>query len=627
MPTLSVEVITASIAAGDYAAAEQLCREQLPDQPQDESLLLLLAISLQFQQKIGEAVDVYARLTELLPESSVHWGNYATALREAGAEKEAEEAYATAIRLDPRNPGPLLNLGLLLFRRKDFVAARETLLRAYELDQDSPVIRINAARACNACLNFEETDLLLKPWRTWLPMTDAELQMELGSLQLVKGDGQAALELLEDLVRRSPQNLQATIYLAGAYERVNRVADAEALLATMLAQVAGAAEPMCAEANRLQAKLALRKGDLATARSMLETLGPRDPSDFAHYFMLAEIYDKQGETGLAMQALCTAHARQDEELKAVLPGRYAVDAPVLPAAVPRISQEEYRGWQQTVAPDAMQSPIFIVGFPRSGTTLLEQMLDAHPALQSMDENPFFNNLSEFLGDYDIRVPEDIPQFGQRDCDGLRQRYLRMVCETIPRRWDTRLVDKNPLNMLALPLIHRLFPQAKFILALRHPCDVILSCYMQNFRGVLATACSSLERLAMAYVSAMQNWLYHVDVFQPDVMVLRYEELVTDTPRQVQRIGDFLGLADASPMTAFDRHARGKGFIGTPSYSQVIQPVNRKGLNRWGRYRGEIEPVLPLLEPMLRHWGYSDRPADREVASRGRESHESHESPR
>lgn len=610
MPTLSIEVITSAMTGGDYATAERRCREQLSDHPQDENLLLLLAICLQFQQKIGEAVSVYACLTELLPESSLHWGNYATALREAGLEQEAEEAYATAIRLDSHNPGPLLNLGLMQFRRKDFVAARETLLRAYEVDPDSPVVRINAARACNACLNFEETDLLLKPWRSWLPLADDELQMELGSLQLVKGDGQAALELLEDLVRRSPANLQARIYLISAYERVNRIADAEALLAAMVASsVLPQASPMRAEARRLQAKLALRQGELAAARSMLEALGPRDDSDFAHYFMLAEICDKQGDTASAMQALAIAHARQDEELKAVLPNRYAVDAPPLPAAVARVSHEEYRRWQPAVAPDAMQSPIFIVGFPRSGTTLLEQMLDAHPALQSMDENPFFSNLSEFLGGYGVHVPEDIPQFGQRDCDGLRQRYLTMVCDTIPRRWDTRLVDKNPLNMLALPLIHRLFPHAKFILALRHPCDVILSCYMQNFRGVLATACSSLERLAVAYVSAMQSWLHHVEVFQPDVMVLRYEELVSDTPGQVRRIGDFLGLDDATPLTAFDRHARDKGFIGTPSYTQVIQPVNRKGVNRWGRYAREFEPIVPLLEPMLRHWGYSDRPAD------------------
>jgi hypothetical protein len=80
--------------------------------------------------------------------------------------------------------------------------------------------------------------------------------------------------------------------------------------------------------------------------------------------------------------------------------------------------------------------------------------------------------------------------------------------------------------------------------------------------------------------------------------------VTDFPQQAARIAQFLELEDASPMLRFDQHARNKTYIGTPSYSQVIEPVNRKGMGRWHKYQGHIEPILPILEPMLRHWGYS-----------------------
>jgi hypothetical protein len=165
-------------------------------------------------------------------------------------------------------------------------------------------------------------------------------------------------------------------------------------------------------------------------------------------------------------------------------------------------------------------------------------------------------------------------------------------------------------MLWLPMIHRLFPAAKIILALRHPCDVILSCYMQNFRSTaLVTACASLEQLTTAYVMAMEHWLHHVEVFRPQVLVSRYEDLVTDFPRQTRMIARFLEVAEDAPLREFDVHARNKGYIGTPSYTQVIQPVNRAGLNRWGRYRREFEPLLPVLGPMLQHWGYSNHPDD------------------
>jgi hypothetical protein len=81
-------------------------------------------------------------------------------------------------------------------------------------------------------------------------------------------------------------------------------------------------------------------------------------------------------------------------------------------------------------------------------------------------------------------------------------------------------------------------------------------------------------------------------------------LVGDFTAQTQRIASFLELADASPMLQFDRRARDKGYIATPSYSQVIEPINTKGLNRWHQYREYFEPVLPILEPMLHHWGYT-----------------------
>ncbi|WP_449425902.1 hypothetical protein [Rhodanobacter lindaniclasticus] len=87
------------------------------------------------------------------------------------------------------------------------------------------------------------------------------------------------------------------------------------------------------------------------------------------------------------------------------------------------------------------------------------------------------------------------------------------------------------------------------------------------------------------------------------MVSRYEDLVEDFPRQCDAIAGFLELDDAAPLQAFDRHARGKAYIATPSYAQVIEPVNRKGIGRWHAYREYFEPVLPILEPMLHHWGY------------------------
>lgn len=603
MTTLNhIPNIVAELQAGRLASAERLCRAALLESPHDADVLLLLAISLHHQHRLDEAIAIHARLAGLLPDSALHWGNYATALREAGQLAEAEQACSVALRLAPDNAEQWVNCGLLQLQQQEYSKARDSLLRAVQLDPTSPAACIYAARACTICRDYR-ADGLIRPWRTWLPLDDA-LQLELADLHLILGEANTALLLLEDLHARTP-TVSVRLLLAAVYERVNRLDAAQSLLDEMVRDTSTLTDANRQEISHQYAMLALRRGKPELAREMLDQAGPRNGDDYAHYFTLAEVCDKLGEYHAALQALATAHARQLTEMKIAVPFRFEPGAPVLPAAVKQVSEQEYRDWPSLRAPDGAGSPIFIVGFPRSGTTLLEQMLDAHPALQSMDERPFFNILADQLDDHGLSVPADLHKLDQYACDELRKGYLNLVCSKISRRWDTQLVDKNPLNMLWLPMIHRLFPEAKFILALRHPCDVLVSNYMQNFHAsVLAAACSSFERLATAYVTAMESWLHHVKLFQPNLLVSRYEDLVADPEAQTRRIAEFIGVADATPMLHFDRHARGKGFIATPSYTQVIQPLNRKGINRWLRYRDALAPALPILQPMLDHWGYS-----------------------
>jgi Flp pilus assembly protein TadD len=603
-----IEAISMATRSGDFPLAERLCRSALAQTPQREDLLFFLAVSLQFQSKVADAVDAYAGLTRLAPTNSTHWANYGTALREAGRTDEAEAAYAEAIRLDPRNAAAHMNLGLLLMQRQDYLAAREKLLDAVDVAPDEPIVRIHAAVACSHCQDFDRAEKLLKPWRQWLPLNDPALQLDLSSTLLLLSEGPGAQTLLEDLARTSPPNLEVNIRLAGIYERMNRIEDADAALDDAVAKGLVVDENGRRAVSNVRAVLAARRKEFGRARALLEASGPRSEEDASYYFTLGGVYDKLGECDLAMRALDSAHAIKVEQLTRIAPEHFAPDAPPAPIAVPDVSLEAYRAWPKFAAPDSRNSPIFVVGFPRSGTTLLEQMLDAHPALQSMDENPFFNRLADTLRRHDSRILGNLDVLRQFDVDELRKQYLLMVTEKIKRRWDAQLVDKNPLNMLWLPFMHRLFPNAKYILAIRHPCDVLLSCYMQNFRSsILLTASASLERLAHAYVAVFDCWLRHAEVFQPQVFVSRYEDVVADLPLQAKRIAEFLELEDASPMLSFDRHARDKGYIGTPSYSQVIEPVNAKAMNRWLRYRPYFEKALPILEPMMKHWGYSAAP--------------------
>ena len=164
-------------------------------------------------------------------------------------------------------------------------------------------------------------------------------------------------------------------------------------------------------------------------------------------------------------------------------------------------------WDHAGAPSTAESPVFVVGFPRSGTTLLELALDAHPQLKSMDEQRFVQDaLDELMAagaDYPQRL-RDVSRetFWTR----VRARYWERVAKKVKLAPGERLVDKNPLNILRLPVIRRVFPNARILLAVRHPCDVILSCYMQQFRAPdFALLCRSIESLALGFRRTFDYW--------------------------------------------------------------------------------------------------------------------------
>lgn len=599
--------IVAALKSGGTEEAEHYCRVALARSPDDVQLLALLGLSLQRQQRPADALVPLERLTTLAPRESAHWSNFATALHQTGDQERARDAAERAVAFAPDEQQQLEQLGAWSTQLGALHAAAAALQRAADLPPDSPRLRVAAARARVAAHDILAGEVL-RTWRTWPTPSDTE-SLELAELLAEVGEPWDALEIVVGLNRRKPTDWYAQLLRAKLCERLNQLRDAAARLDWIEAMQASVPDSsgVRRELGMQRAQLAMRAGDAAAARQYLQVAGPADPDDSGYYFALARALDRLRDTDAALAALRTAHRLQVSDLRAAKPMLLAPDAPLLPGVDDRVSRAEYQAWPALEAPDAGQSPVFVVGFPRSGTTLLEQMLDAHPELQSMDERPFLNILAGQLHQFGVEVPHDLGRLSQRDCDELRKGYVLMGCDRVARRWNARLVDKNPLNMLWLPLLHRIFPHAKIILAVRHPCDVLWSCYLQNFRAAaLQAACQSLEHLARAYTAAMNNWLHHADVFGADVFVSRYEDLVADPRRQVQRIADFLGLGAAESMLDYAARARDKGFIKTPSYSQVLEPINRRGIGHWRQYDATFRPLLPILQPLLEHWGYGQR---------------------
>jgi hypothetical protein len=155
------------------------------------------------------------------------------------------------------------------------------------------------------------------------------------------------------------------------------------------------------------------------------------------------------------------------------------------------------------------------------------------------------------------------------------------------------------------VIHRLFPDAKFILSLRHPCDCVLSCYMQPFRLNYAMInFLTLQRSAELYHAAMSLWTAYTRVLDLSAYQIRYEDLIEDVPGTCAPLMQFMGLDWREDQANAQQTALTRGRIATPSYNQVTKPIYKDARGRWGNYRAQMDPVLPLLTPWAERYGYS-----------------------
>jgi hypothetical protein len=242
----------------------------------------------------------------------------------------------------------------------------------------------------------------------------------------------------------------------------------------------------------------------------------------------------------------------------------------------------------------------LVGFPRSGTTLLDTFLMGHPDTEVLEEFHMLGAAETVLGN-----TAGLPHRSAEQLEQARRAYFAELDRHTDRAFGGLIVDKLPLNMLGLPVIYSLFPDAKIIFAQRHPCDAVLSGFMQSFTLNDAMACFlTIVDAADLYDSAMSLFTRSRDALQVGVHTLVYEELVADPAAALQPLIAFLGLDWRPELLDHRATARSRGAIITPSYDQVVQPLSKAPSGRWRRYEAQLEPVLPVLMPWAERLGYS-----------------------
>jgi len=517
---------------------------------------------------------------------------------QAGRLTEAEALYRQVLAAEPDHLAAGVNLGHLLLAAERPDEAIACFDRVLDLAPAQPDALYGRGAAHAALERLERAEADFRALLAARPDHAAALN-RLGGVLIRQARMAEAIDLLEGAHQRHPDNADLLANLASAHEAQN---DLEAAVAA--ARKAQGLSPDAPGPRLLLARLDHRRGRLAEARGGLEealALPLDDQRRSEALFELGQVLDRQGSAHAAYRAFDEANALHAASpaarrfdgarfLRRVAANRAAFTGP---GRAPRTHE---------TSSDGEPPPVFFVGFPRSGTTLVERALAAHPEIVTTEERspltPAVRHLIGGCGPPAARVAPSENQLAE-----VRARFREAAAAIVGPLEGRLLVDKLPLNLVDLGYANLLFPEARALVALRDPRDACVSCFMQRFQlNDSMINFTTLERTVETYAAVMGLWLAYRDSLSLAWREFRYEDLVEDFEGMLKDLLAFLGLAWDERVARFRERTAG-GAVATPSYRQVTREIYRDSIGRWRAYREALAPHLPRLAPFVDAFGY------------------------
>ena len=549
--------------AGDITGALSLAEMRLKDAPDDVQALELKAVGQQRRGDLAGAEATYRRALVADPSSDL-WNELTQMLHGSGKARAAEVAAREALLARPDDAQAHLQLAVILGEKDDLPAAEFHNRRALAMAGPHPQILTNLALCLYNQGRLDEAEALL-------------LQAHQGApgVAMIMAHLSRIFEARRDMAN-------AWLWLERAETAGRQTGEDFSLLRALYLGNTG----------KTQAALDLieRAGSAMAAPARLDR---------------ARLLDKLGRYDEAWAALIDANQRLARDMGA----RYdaAKVASEFDALKTFFTAETLaRLPKASVRKDAPR-PVFITGFPRSGTTMIEQMLNSHPDIAAGGELPFVSEWPALLGDL---LPPQHPfpyllaqtqTFDFHHIPGvLRDYYLGRAEVYGVTNQQPFFTDKMPLNDVFLPLIRLAFPNAAVIRMVRHPLDVAVSMLSHNLTH--GYGCGFSIETIITHMRAMQdlNAAYDAAFDQPP-LTLRYEDFIADQEGQTRRVLGYVGV-DFDP--ACLRFHENRRHAPTPSYAQVSQPLNDRSIGRWKPYAKHLAPYMDAIRPVIEALGYS-----------------------
>jgi len=540
--------------------------------------------ALQRLKRFAEAEPSYRRAVELQPSFADAWNNLGTCLREMGRLTEADEVYRKALDLQPNNPDFLDNLALALKDLERHEEAAETMHRALVIDAARDAFHTHYATILIDLEKFDDAERALQSALAIAPNNhDAVNQM--GRVAFERGDLEASLSHYRRALSLKPDLADAYNNMGNTLKELGRLEEAR--------EAYHEAVRLDPEVTGTYVNLADSKtfsaGDphLATMEALAAKTDGLSTTDrvqlgFALGKAYADLKDHRRSFEHLRQANGLKRAMVSYDEKAALAFFDRIEAVFTPALIR----------DKTGLGESSSRPIFVIGMPRSGTTLVEQILASHPAVHGAGELSAFDTVVQSVrgpGDTPMAFPEFVMA---ADGLALRQIGLQYGAELRELSFDSeRVTDKMPSNYYYAGLIHLALPNAKIIHCVRDPVDTCVSCYSKLFSGaqVHTYDLAELGRYYRRYERLMAHWRRVLP--KGRILDVRYEEVVADLEGQARRVLAHCALPWDDRCLAFHRTERP---VRTASATQVRRPIYNTAVGRWRAYADDLGPLLGAL---------------------------------
>jgi Flp pilus assembly protein TadD len=569
----------------DYEAAAECYRQAVRQDPGFAEAHSNLGNALRAQHKLEDAVAAYNRALQLKPAYADAYNNLGTALRDAKRYAEAETAYRKALALKPQDAPTLNNLALAVMDLQRNEEAAAILARSRTLDPANQRTYVYLGTALREIDRVEEARAAAQTALS-LDENDTDALNLFSRILLDQNRLEEAIAFFRNVIARKPDNADAYNNLGNALKELGKAEEAQEAFVKALELMPKATSVLLNLADTKTFKTAEDR-DLLTMQEMARDMGAlKEDEQMQLHFGLSKAY-----TDLKQHAEAFRHMLAGNAIKR---SKIVYDEAPMLRLFDRIREvftpELIRANLGLGDPSAV--PIFILGMPRSGSTLVEQILASHPKVHAAGEIKDFDSVVKSVRGLDgaiVPYPEFVPTFRAEHFRSMGARYLRRLHAY--SQTAAGITNKMPSSFFYTGLIHLALPNARILHTARNPVDTCLSCFSKLFSGHqnFTYELGELGRYYRKYHELMAHWR---DVLPPGAMLdVQYEEVVADLETQARRIVAYCGLEWNDACLAFHEAKRP---VRTASAMQVRRPIYKSSVGRWEPYKDVLKPLLEEL---------------------------------